>query len=228
MTDVNNCADCKIGSNCFRKLVSKELEFISEKKTQIEYRKGENLCKQGAYASYVLYVASGLVKLYIENSNNKFTNFKIIQTGEFIGLASVFGENIYNYSAVALKDSQVCLIEKEGLKNLIKSNSEFSSEIIKGYCQDEKLLVERLKSVSYKQMNGRIADAILYLSSEKFEDEDVYKYITRKDIADFACISKESTVKILTELKNDNIIDLDGKDISILDLEKLKSISRHG
>ncbi|OFY24222.1 MAG: hypothetical protein A2W98_15155 [Bacteroidetes bacterium GWF2_33_38] len=228
MSDIHNCIECKIGSNCFNKLVLAELEFINEKKTQIAYRKGENLCKQGAYASYVLYVASGLVKLYIENTNNKFTNFKILKAGEFIGFASVFGENIYNYSAVAIKDAQICLIEKEGIRNLIESNSAFASEIIKGYSKDENIIIERLKSVSYKQMNGRIADVILYLSSEKFNNEDLYKYITRKDIADFACISNESTVKILAEFKNENIIELEGKNIKILDLEKLKSISRHG
>jgi CRP/FNR family transcriptional regulator len=228
MNELHNCTDCKIGARCFQKLVSSELEFINKNKTQISYRKGENLCKQGAYASYVIYVASGLVKLYIENSNDKFTNFKIIKAGEFIGLASVFGENIYNYSAIALKDCEVCLIEKEGVKELIKNNSNFAIDIIKGYSKDEKTLINRLKSVSYKQMHGRIADAILYLSSEKLIDENVYHYITRKDLADFACISKESTIKILTEFKNDNIIELDGKDIEIINLEKLKNISLHG
>ncbi len=77
-------------------------------------------------------------------------------------------------------------------------------------------------------MNGRLADVLIYLSSEKLKDENVFRYINRKDIADFACISKESTVKLLTEFKQDGIIDIDGKNISVLKPELLKSISKRG
>ncbi len=42
------------------------------------------------------------------------------------------------------------------------------------------------------------------------------------------CISTESTVRILTEFKNDNIIDTDGKDIHILDKKRLLEISKNG
>ena len=59
-----NCVDCKNSSKCFKKLIPSELEFINQNKTQILYRKGENICKQGAFASYVLYISDGLVKLY--------------------------------------------------------------------------------------------------------------------------------------------------------------------
>ena len=53
-------------------------------------------------------------------------------------------------------------------------------------------------------------------------------YLTRKDIADFACMSKESTVKVLNEFNSENIINIEGKDIKILDVDKLKLISIHG
>ncbi len=77
-------------------------------------------------------------------------------------------------------------------------------------------------------MNGRLADVLIYLSSEKIDQEQVFKYINRKDIADFACISKESTVKLLTEFKNDGIIDIDGKNITVKNPDILKRISKRG
>ncbi len=228
MSESFNCMECEISSNCFKELIPSELEFINTKKTQITYKKGENICKQGAFASYVLYISKGQVKLYLENINNKYTNIKILKASEFIGLSSVFDKNIYSYSAIALKDTNVCLIEKDGIKKLLNNNPTFATEIIKGYCKNETFLYDRLKSISYKQMHGRLADTLLYLSSDNFIDENIYNGITRKDIADFACISKESTVKLLTEFKNDGIIEIEGKNIEIIDIEKLKSISKLG
>lgn len=228
MPDSNNCNDCKIGSNCFKKLIPLELEFINKKKIQVTYSKGENICKQGAFASSVLYISNGLVKQYLENYNKKNTNIRILKSSDFIGLSSIFGDNIYNYSIIALKDTDICLIEKEALKELLENNGSFASSLIKKYCEKESHLLEKFRSISYKQMNGRLADVLLYLSSEDLKEEQVFHYINRKDIADFACMSKESTVMHLTEFKNDGIIDINGKDITIKKPDVLKSISKRG
>jgi len=228
MSITKTCIDCEISSNCFKKLIPSELEFINSKKAQIKYRKDENLCKQGAFASYVLYISKGLVKLYLENTNDKFTNIKILKTTDFIGLASIYGENIYNYSVVALDETDVCLIDKNAIRKLLENNAKFASEMIKQYCYREKYFFNIMKSISYKQMPGRLADALLNLSSEEYKNESIFKYITRKDIADFACISKESTIKLLTEFNNEGIIKVDGKNIEILQPHKLEEISKLG
>jgi CRP-like cAMP-binding protein len=224
----SNCINCTKSSKCFQKLIHSELEFINENKTQIIYKKGETICKQNAFASYVMYIADGLVKLYIESVGNKHINIKILQTSEFLGLPSVYGENIYNCSASALKDSTICLIKKDSFRKLLNHNGNFASEIIKGYCQNENRIFDIVKSIGYKQMHGRIADTLLYLTSERFKDINIFSYITRKDIAEFSCISMESTVRLLSELKNDKIIDIKGKNITILNRELLNKISLHG
>jgi CRP/FNR family transcriptional regulator len=227
-SESTNCLDCKRSAKCFKKLIPSELEFINQNKTQILYRKGENICKQGAFASYVLFISDGLVKLYLEGSNNKDINLKILKTSEFIGLSSIYGDNIYNYSTVALKDSTICLIEKDSFKKLLIDNGHFASEIIKWYCENEKQLFKKIQSLSIKQMYGRLADALLYFSSQDLKKEKIFSKLSRKDIAEFAGLSTESTVRLLTEFKNDNIIDISGKEIKIINPELLKEISKRG
>ena len=227
-TNSTNCLNCTKSSKCFKQLIPSELEFINQNKTQIQYKKGENICKQGAFASYVLYISEGLVKLYLENPNQKNINIKILKTSEFIGLSSIYGENIYNYSAIALKDSTICLIEKESIRKLLINNGNFASEIIKWYCRNEKQLFNKIKSLGHKQMHGRLADTLLYLSDDNFDQEEIFSVLSRKDIADFSGISTESAVRLMTELKNDGIIQINGKHITILDRDKLVEISRKG
>jgi len=223
-----NCLDCTKNSKCFKQLIPSELEFINQNKTQILYREGENICKQGAFASYVLYISDGLVRLYLENPNNKNINLKILKTSEFIGLSSIYGDNIYNYSTVALKDSVICLIEKDSFRKLLTDNGHFASEIIKWYCENENQLFNKIKSLGNKQMHGRLADALLYLCNQDLLNEEIFSHLSRKDIAGFAGLSTESTVRLLTKLKNENIIEIKGKKIKILNLDLLKDISRRG
>ena len=223
-----NCLDCTKNSKCFKQLIPSELEFINQNKTQILYKKGENICKQGAFASYVLYISDGLVRLYLENPNNKNINLKILKTSEFIGLSSIYGDNIYNYSTVALKDSVICLIEKNSFRKLLTDNGHFASEIIKWYCENENQLFNKIKSLGSKQMHGRLADALLYLCNQDLLNEKIFSHLSRKDIAGFAGLSTESTVRLLTKLKNENIIDIIKKEIKILNPDLLKDISRRG
>jgi CRP/FNR family transcriptional regulator len=226
--DTINCLDCTKSSKCFKTLIPSELEFINQHKKQIQYKRGENVCKQGAYASYVLYIADGMVQVYLESPNSKNINVRILKTSEFIGLSSVYGENIYNYSTIALKDSLICLIEKASFKKLLIDNGNFASEIIRWYCDKEKKLFEKLRSLGNKQMHGRLADTLLYLCDENFQSENIFSYLGRKDIAEFSCISVESTVRLLTEFKNDGIIKIEGKNIEIVDIKRLTEISRRG
>ncbi|MCD4665967.1 MAG: Crp/Fnr family transcriptional regulator [Bacteroidales bacterium] len=223
-----NCLECTRSSKCFKKLIPSELKFINQNKTQILYRKGENICKQGAFASYVLYISDGLVRLYLESPNNKNINLKILKTSEFIGLSSIYGDNIYNYSTIALKDSVVCLIEKDSFRKLLTDNGHFASEIIKWYCENEKQLFNKVQSLGNKQMHGRLADTLLYLNDDSFAHLNLFSSLSRKDIAGFSCISLESTVRLLTEWKNEEIISTDGKIINILDKKRLLEISLRG
>lgn len=226
--EISSCIDCSKSSACFKQLIPSELEFINQNKTQIIYRKDENICKEKAYASNVLYIADGLVKLYLESPDNKHINLKILKTSEYIGLSSIYGDNIYHYSAVALVDSTICMINKDSFRKLLIDNGHFASKIIQWYCYKETQLFDRIRSLVHKQMHGRLADTLLYLSDESFDLDILFNSLSRKDIADFACISTESTVRLLTELKNDGVIEMEGKMIKVLDRKRLVEISKRG
>jgi CRP/FNR family transcriptional regulator len=204
------------------------LEFISQNKEQITYEKGETICKQGAFANYVMYIAEGLAKTYIETVDEKKINLRILKNSEFIGFSTLCGKKKYNYSAVALKKSIVCLLDSISFRHLLMENGTFSIEVMRLYCANEEHIYKRLESVGYKYMIGRLADALLYLCRKEFADYNIFDHIHRKDIADFACISKESAIKLLMDLQHDQIIKLSGPKVEILDLNKLQELSKKG
>lgn len=209
-------------------LYPEELNISAQHKTQITYLKGENIFKQGAFAPYVIFVVKGLIKVYLQTGYDKQTNISLAKTGDFLAFSSIFGENIHTYSAQAVKDSIICMIEKESLKEILLNNPQFALEITSKNYRNERHLFEVIKNISYKQMRGKLASTLLYLSQEEFLKEDVFQFLTRQDISDFASISTESAIKFLKEFEKEKIVKLSGKNIIILEQEKLETISRTG
>jgi len=219
---------CDIQAPCFQMLSLDEVELVRASKTQVLFRKGDNLTKQGAYASYVLFIIKGLAKQYVEGDGIKNYNLRIIKPGEFVGLSSVFTKNRFNYSSIALTDCQVLLIENDVIEKVVKQNGMFGFNIIKRYCEQNSNLFDTLRNIIYKQMNGRMADTLLYIDNFKAENEEVFQLLSRKDIADFAGISTESAVKLLKAFEKDGLIKLNEKDIEILNRENLVQIAKRG
>lgn len=219
---------CDINAPCFRNLLPEEAELVSSSKTQVFFRKDDNLTKQGAFASYVLFVINGLAKQYLEGAGTKNFNLRIIMPGEFVGLSAVFFGNIFNYSSIALTDCQVFLIEKETMAKVIKQNGSFGFSITKRYCEQNANLLSTVRNLMYKQMNGRLADALLYIDSLRSEAEEIFQLLSRKDIADFAGISTESAVKLLKAFEKEGLIELHEKDIKLVKHDSMVEISRRG
>jgi CRP/FNR family transcriptional regulator len=219
---------CDIKAPCFQMLLPEEAEVVRASKTQVLFRKDDNLTKQGAFASYVLFMIDGFAKQYLEGDGIKNYNLRIIKPGEFIGLSAVFYENTFNYSSVAITDCQVFLIEKEAIGKVVKQNGTFGFNIIKRYCEQNTNLLNTVRNLMYKQMNGRMADTLLYIDSLKAEKAEIFQLLSRKDIADFAGISTESAVKLLKNFEKDGLIELKEKDIKIVKQDILFDISRKG
>lgn len=209
-------------------LIAENLNIGEGQKTKITYLRGEQIFKQGAFAPHIIYVVSGLVKVYLQTGYEKQINITLAKAGDFLAFASVFGESVHTYSAQALKNSEICMLEKESLKAALLNNPEFALQITSRNYRIESLLLETIKNLSYKQMRGKLASSLLYLSQEEFAGENVFEYLTRQDLADFASVSAESAIKFLKEFEKEGIVNLNGKNIQLIDTAKLEQISKNG
>jgi CRP/FNR family transcriptional regulator len=229
ITETDSDFVCDIQAPCFKYLTSDEVEVIRNSKTQVLFRKGENLTKQGAFASYVLFVMEGFARQFVEGDGTRDYNLRIICPGEFVGLSAVFTKNTFNYSTTALTETRVFLIEKEAIAKVIQQNGMFGYTLIRRYSEQNTNLFEIIRTLNFKQMNGRMAETLIYLDKIGKENNfDLFSALSRKDIAEFAGISTESTVKILKSFEKDLLLKLDEKSIAISNPEMLMEISKRG
>lgn len=219
---------CNIQAPCFQSLAPEEVELVRASKTQVLFRKGDNLSKQGAFASYALFVINGLALQYIEGESSRNYNLRVIQPGEFVGLSAVFNKNTFNYSSVAITDCQVYLVEKSAIVTVVQQNGTFAYNLIRRYCEQNGNLFDNLRHLLFQQMNGRMASSLLYLDGLKEVNPSIFQLLSRKDLADFSAISTESCVKLLKNFEKDGLIELQEKDIVVVNQPGLAEISKKG
>ncbi len=169
-----------------------------------------------------------MLKYYKEGRNKRNFILKIASPGEFIGLMSVFGSNMNQFSASAVDVAEIGYIDKAAFVLVMQKNSEFTRGIIKSLSEEGLFIFERLIGQSHKQLPGRIADVILYFSDTIYKKEEFEFPLTRRELAELAGTTKESFIRTLSEFKNDKIISLEGSMVMIKSMKIIRTLSELG
>lgn len=223
-----NCNKCNERISILATLRPEESIIINENRHEVRYKAGENIIKQGTASSNLGFLTSGLAKEYIEGYDNRDLILEILQPWSLFGGPGIYVDMRYHYSVTALEDSTACFIDTANFKKVIRMNPDFAEEFLR-YCNKcSTLTFERFLSITQKQMHGRIADVLIYLSENIYNNVSFGLSMSRQEIADFSGMSKDSAIRILKELENENIINANGKHISILKMDLLKEISEKG
>jgi CRP-like cAMP-binding protein len=213
-----------LGMNCTHLLGQLENEL-----KEIEFAKGEMVFKQGIFCSNILIIKEGIVKSFIESDKGKKIVLEIHVPGDILPLATI-GDwtDTYPYSAATISKTKALAIKTELLGNLIFKNETMGRHYFNKICQEKENANRKLLIQGTKNMHGRLATALLYLDQTKFKKENIYWHFQRKDIAELAVMSIESMNKIMQELKEDLIIEVQSKEILIKDPKMLEQLARFG
>jgi CRP/FNR family transcriptional regulator, polysaccharide utilization system transcription regulator len=200
--------------------------FINFKNHILIIKKKETIIKEGGHVKNIFYIIDGLVKVYIKGSDKNI--IKLLKSDDFMGLTSLFGDDTYYFSAATLKETRICSIDREAIKDLATGCCDFSCELSNWYCKNYNIMLTKCLNLGLRQLSEKLANTLLYLNREEFKSIDIYSYINRKDLAELSGMSMESVVRILSELSNEKIIELKGKKIEIKNLDRLKVINQKG
>lgn len=224
----NSCTVFNHKESCFDVLTEDEKKLVEENKVTLTYKKGENVCKQGAFASHIVYLKKGLAKVYLEGKSKNLI-LKITPPGNLIGLPCIHeGNNAFLYSAATYVNSEVELIDIELFKQLILQNSQFAYRIINVLNENTVQTYGRFHCFTNKQMHGRMADILLCLAQRIFKNDAFNLPLSRSDLAELTGMSTESVIRVMKDFKEDGLIKFEGKDIELMNIEMLMKISDVG
>jgi len=225
--EISFCSNC--ANPCLFSAVNQSADANYEHhKTNIIFRKGETLFKQGTFVSKVVYIQDGLVKMLVEGTSGKDLIVRFFGKKEYLGLNQLFGKKSSSYTAVAAKNSRVCVFEAGYYKKLIQKDPGLMQKLLPQMAEENGQLYNQLGVLGTKNLHGRLAQTLLYLSSNNLWQENIYHYITRKELAELSAMSVESLVRLLNEFKADRIISINGKEIEIINQDLINILLRAG
>ncbi len=209
-------------------LTDSEIELIKQNSNIVQYQKHDNIFLQQTRTSHIMYVKSGLVKIYKEGRMGKTITLNLEPAGNFIGLMSVFGKELHEFSASAVEPTEILFVDINSFRQVLNENGEFAIMLIHTVSLYGLLIFNRLLAQTHKQLPGRIADVLLYFCEIIYKSTKFTFPLTRRELAELAGTTKESFIRTLTEFKNDKIIELNGSDVDIKSLTIVKTLSEKG
>jgi CRP/FNR family transcriptional regulator len=221
------CKFCDKKSQAALKLNDCELNMLGNKSSQVQFAPGEIIIKQHAPISSVAYVKSGLVKIHVQGPiREKILN--IVKAPAYLCLHSTFGDKVNHFSITAIEKTTVCFIDRITFSNFIHDNGDFAYQIIQEMSKRELENFNNLNNNAQKQNIGRVAYALLFFAKEIYGSNSFTLPVSRQELADLTGITRESTSRIFTNFKNEEILNIEGRKISILNAPLLKQISVNG
>lgn len=212
----------------FKFLNEEELELINLNRHEVTYKPGETIFKQNSAYTHVVSFSQGLAKIYLEGYNSKQLIIRLVKPNEFIASPGLNSHSKHYYSIAAIEHSVVCFLETNVIMKIFKQNHVFQEMLMRDIHGYYSKTLQKLINLNQKHRHGRIAEALIYLADDIYASDSFKLTITKKELADMAGISTESSFRILKELHDQGSIQINRKDIAIVDKKYLLQLSEVG
>ena len=212
----------------YGELTEQQIAFINKNSYVIRHRKGEIIFMQEWPVSHLIFVKSGLLKLYKEIEGKKEIILDIIPANQFIGLTSIFYENLYPYSTSSIEEGELIYTTSSAIREVVAENGKYATHLMAVMSSRVVYLIDRMIALTKKQVPGRMAEMLLNFSKNIYKNSAFTLPLSRLEIADYVQTTKETVSRTLTEFKNDRIIELDDKNVVLKSLDLLEILNKIG
>ena len=196
----------------------KELNKLSENKEVRTYQKKDTIYSEGQYPKWLYHVVEGQVKTIQTNEFDKDLVTHIHGVGDFFGFMPLLTKRAYADRAVTLDKTVLRLIPIEDFELLLFNNRDFAAKFISMLALHAEYNERQLIDLAYSSVRRKVSNALLMLE-EKAQDGKIK--VMREDIAAMAGTAKETTIRTLSDFKNEGLINIHSSHITIEDREAL-------
>lgn len=215
----------------WRVLNDKEREILRNNCEIQCYKRNQLIYREGDEPEEMMCLLKGKVKIFKEGIGGRTQIIRMIKPIQYFGYRANFAQERYLTSASAFENSTVCLIPMTIVRDLIAKNYRLAMFFIKQLSIDLGIADERTVNLTQKHVRGRLADALLFLMDSYGLEEDgatLSIYLAREDLANLSNMTTSNAIRTLATFVSERIIALDGRKIKLIDVDRLKKISRLG
>lgn len=194
------------------------LAMMDKARVTCRFKAGQNIFYAGNDPLGIFNISSGLVKLEVTSPSGAAHTLRLIGPGGTLGYRSLFANEPYHATAIAVDDCELCFIPKAEILAIFKSYPDLAMKLLTHISKDLRQAEEKWMDQMDKGASERIAEAVLFL-----QDHFSHQNWTRREIAQWAGTTPETVIRTLAQFEKEGLIDqTDGRNIRILNREKLR------
>lgn len=199
---------------------------LSENRATRFFKKGESIYKEEDFPHYLYQIRKGKVKCYKINSEGKELIIDILSEGDFLGQMALIQDVNHTEFSKAMENCELYAIPRQDFQKMIFERGEVAAQFIKLLSKDLIDKERELMAMAYDTVRKRTAEALVKLYDKYNIDskERVSFTLHRNDLASIVGTATESAIRMLSEFKKDGWISVDGGDIEVLEIEKLRQV----
>ena len=212
-------------------LDDQEREIITVNTRILEYKKNEEIYREGEIPQDLMCLVKGKVKIYKDGVGGRSQIIRMMRPTQYFGYRAYFANQPYVTAASAFEAATVCLIPMHIIEKMTSTNPQFAMFFIRELAIDLGIADERVVNLTQKHIRGRLAESLLFLIENYGLEEDeatISIYLSREDLANLSNMTTSNAIRTLSNFVDEHIISLDGRKIKIIDEEALRKISKMG
>ncbi|MDH5203290.1 MAG: Crp/Fnr family transcriptional regulator [Nitrospirota bacterium] len=203
----------------------KELTLLESSTSLKKVDKGEQIFSEGMDATAFFAVVSGKVKIYKVSPDGKEHTLHIHGSGDLVAEAAIFDSMLFPASCMALEDTTLVRISREGFLSLIKKHPELSLKMMSGYSKRLRQFVSKIEELSLKDIKSRLASYLIENGTVEDGVTLCRLSYSKKELSSLLGTIPETLSRSLAFLKQKGLIVEKDNIIIIRDVEKLKILS---
>jgi CRP/FNR family transcriptional regulator len=217
--DLKSCFLC---SAC----ISDWLPAVAANKTNILFKKGQEIFKDSDTVEGVFFVYTGKVKVHKRWDEEKELILRFAKNGDILGHLGLGDNPVYPISATAVENTVVCFVKKEFFESSLSVNPQFTIKLMKLFANALQESENRMRNLAHMPVKERIAQALLSLKKQFGVNAGGYTDIElpKQDIASYAGVAYETFFKVTQEFLQGGLIEVDGKSFKLVNETGLMEI----
>lgn len=212
----------------FSGLPENQLREVEQIATEKLFRKGETIFIEGDDGNGFYVVVDGRIKIYKVSSEGKEQILHIFSAGEPFGEVPVFTGKPFPANAESLVKSRLLFFPRKVFIDLISDNPSLALNMLAVLSTRLRRFTVQIENLSLKEVPSRLAAYLIYLSEEQGRDDCVKLHISKGQLASLLGTIPETLSRIFAKMSAQNLIQVSGRDISLIDLTGLEDLAEHG
>jgi len=212
----------------FQNLPGQDLEKIREIAIDKFYDKGRIIFLEGDDGNGFYMVADGKVKVFKVSMDGKEQILHIYGPGNPIGEVAVFAGKQFPANAETLLKSHLLFFPRSAFVNLISKNPSLSLNMLAMLSMRLRQFTMQVENLSLKEVPGRLASYLVYLSQEQDGEEKVTLPVSKGQLASLLGTIPETLSRIFAKMSSNGLIAVQGRNIRLLDSEGLLDLAQNG